>query len=267
MGKITTAVQAARTLQDITNQSVSPQTVRRGLQKTGWKARRKVKRPALEKKHIKARLEFAERHLEWTLDDWKTVWWSDETKINRFGPDGNEMVWGEKSEGLNKRRVKETKKFGGGNVMVWGCMGWDGVGFATRIEGNMDADLYRDILEDELQDSLEHYGVDIEDMIFQQDNDPKHTSKTATKWFQDHDMTVLLWPAQSPDMNPIEHLWVHVKKELKKYDSPPSGVLELWKRVQKVWNDIPASVCQGLIESMPRRVEALAKAKGKWTKY
>jgi hypothetical protein len=73
ISKITTAVQAAKALQDVTNKSVSPQTVRRGLKSTGWRAKRKVKRPALDKKHIKARLEFAERHLEWTVADWKRV--------------------------------------------------------------------------------------------------------------------------------------------------------------------------------------------------
>lgn len=225
--KIKTAVQAARVLQDANGQSISAKTVCRGLKKSGWRARRKVKRPALEKRHIKARLEFAERHLEWTVDDWKKVWWSDETKINRYGSDGNEMVWGEKGEGLNRRRVKETRKFGGGNIMVWGCMSWAGIGFATKIDGKMDADLYREILDDELLKSLRFYGQDVEDMIFQQDNDPKHKSKKAKEWFEEHEMNVLIWPANSPDMNPIEHLWTHVKDKLKEYDSPPSGVLEL----------------------------------------
>jgi len=59
--------------------------------------------------------------------------------------------------GLGKRRVRalvidwfNTVKFGGGSLMMWGCMSWEGVGYATRIEGGMDADLYVGILEDEL---------------------------------------------------------------------------------------------------------------------
>ena len=66
---------------------------------------------------------------------------------------------------------------------MWGCMSWEGIGFACRIEGKMDADLYVSILEDEFQQSLEFYGLEIEDVIFQQDNDPKHTSAKAKKWF------------------------------------------------------------------------------------
>lgn len=267
MGKLANATDAAQALRNITNQSVTPQTVRRNLKSSGWTAVKKRKRPALKKSHIRARWEFAQRHLHWTLEDWKRVIWSDETKINRLGSDGSQWVWKEKGEGLSARTVQETTKFGGGSIMVWGCMMWKGVGYATKIDTTMDAQLYTDILEEDLQESMEFYNLEVADIIFQQDNDSKHTSKLAKKWFEDHDINVLIWPAHSPDMNPIEHLWVHVKNELKKFEHPPSGVLELWERVGKLWNSIPAEVCQNLIESMPRRVEAVYKAKGKWTKY
>ena len=73
---------------------------------------------------------------------------------------------------------------------------------------------------------------------------------------------LLHWPAQSPDLNPIEHLWEHLKRRLGEYEHPPKGVLELWEHVEKEWKGIGASVCQNLIESMPRRVNAVIKAKG-----
>ena len=79
---------------------------------------------------------------------------------------------------------------------------------------------------------------------------------------------VLQWPAQSPDLNPIEHLWVKVKRELNKYDTPPNGLNELWERVEYIWNEkITKNDCLVLIESMPRRIKAVLKAKGYWTKY
>ena len=75
------------------------------------------------------------------------------------------------------------------------------------------------------------------------------------------------WPAQSPDLNPIEHAWSYLKKKLGEYKIPPNGMEQLWERVEKEWNEIPAEVCQGLIESMPRRIDEVVKAKGGYTKY
>ena len=58
-----------------------------------------------------------------------------------------------------------------------------------------------------------------------------------------------------------------MKDRLKKYEMPPRGILELWERVEKEWNAIPVQICQNLIESMPRRMQAVIKAKGGHTKY
>ena len=75
------------------------------------------------------------------------------------------------------------------------------------------------------------------------------------------------WSAQSPDINPIEHLWWDLKRRLAKYETPPSGAEELWECCQVEWEKILKEVCQNLIESMPRRVQAVIKAKGGYTKY
>ena len=110
------------------------------------------------------------------MEDWKHVIWLDETKINHIGSDGRKWAWKRAGEGLSNRLVEGTVKFGGGSVMLWGCITWEGVGFACRIEGKMDADLYVQILE-ELQKTLGFFDKSQEDIIFQQDNDPKHTSR------------------------------------------------------------------------------------------
>src|SRR5882762_4268018 len=88
----------------------------------------------------------------------------------------------------------------------------------------------------------------------------KHGSKTMI-------FEVMAWPAQSPDLKPIEHLWHHLKRRLGGYEVPPSGITELCEQVEKEWEGIDISICQGLIESMPRRVEAVLMPKGGYTKY
>lgn len=265
--KADNASQVTKSLQNVIAQPVSTKTVRRALRGAGMKAVVKRKRPKLTAVHRRKRLEWAEAHVNWTLEDWKRVIWTDESKINRFGSDGRVWVWKKAGEGLNDRLVEGTVKFGGGNVMIWGCMLWDGVGFATKIEGKMDADLYVQILGDELKRSIRWYGKNEEDMVFQQDNDPKHKSKKATNWLDESELEVMVWPPQSPDLNPIEHLWTHLKNKLGEYDTPPDSMNTLWERIQKEWDDIEPEVCQNLIESMPRRVQAVLQAKGAYTRY
>ncbi|KAJ1303022.1 hypothetical protein OPQ81_011223 [Rhizoctonia solani] len=123
-------------------------------------------------------------------------------------------------------------------------------------------ELYVEFLEDELMASLEYYGKEVDDLIFMHDNASSHMAGLVRNWLADKGIEVLELPAHSPDLNPIEDLWAHLKRELGKYPHPPKGVLELWERVETEWNKIDAKVCQELIESMPRRIQAVLKAKG-----
>jgi transposase len=267
-GKLDNAVQATQYINNIVSSPVTPQTVRNSLKENNFRSVVKQKRPLLKKAHRQNRLKFAQYHANWTVEDWKRVLWSDETKINRIGSDGRVYTWKKRGEALSDRTTSPTVKHGGGNnLMVWGCMGWNGVGMLVEVQGIMDSEQYCEILDAGVMESFENLEMAEGGRIFQQDNDPKHMSKRATKWFEDNDIQVLVWPAQSPDLNPIEHLWVHLKKALQQYPKPPSGVHELWDRLVEEWNKIPPEVCQRLIESMPRRIEAVIKAKGGHTKY
>ena len=212
-------------------------------------------------------MDFALSYRDWTKEDWKQVIWSDETKINHIGSEGKKWAWKKTGEGPSDRLVEGIVKFGRGSLMIWGCMTWDGVGMACKIDGNMDTDIYIQILEDGLQQTLEYYGKTPDDIIFQQDNDPKHTSRRAKQWFFDHGYEVMVWPVQSPDLNPLEHLWFLLKRRLGEYSEPPKGILELWEHIQVEWEKIEVGECQRLIESMPRRIEEVIKAKGGHASY
>ena len=118
-----------------------------------------------------------------------------------------------------------------------------------------------------LLQSMEESGISECDIIFQQGNDPKHTSRRAQRWFEEQGINLLDWPAQSPDLNPIEHTWNHLKRCLSAYESAPTGVHQLWERVVEQWGEIDEEQCQKWIESMPRRIEAVINAEGGHTKY
>ena len=141
-GKAVNAVQITKTLQDVKNHSISPQAICCHLKKAGMKAVVKQKCPLLSKHYRRERLDFALSHQDWTVDDWKHVIWSDEAKINCIGSGGRKWAWKKAGEGLSDRLVESTVKFGGGSVKMWGCMTWNGVGMACKIDGKMDANLY-----------------------------------------------------------------------------------------------------------------------------
>jgi hypothetical protein len=142
-----------------------------------------------------------------------------------------------------------------------------GIGHCCKIEGRMDSQLYTEILGGEFIQTLNYYGLSKNRIIFQHDNDPKHASKMTKTWLEKNGIRVLDWPSQSPDLNPIEHLWVFLKRKLLAYDYFAKGVDELWNRVEHEWEQIPVEFCLKLLESMPRRIEEVIKAKGGNTKY
>ena len=191
------------------------------------KAVMKKKRPLLSKRHRRNHLDFALAHKTGLWMTGRGLYGQMRLKLIAWGlMEGNGC--GKKTgEGLSDRLIEGTVKFGGGSVIVWGCMFWDGPGYACKIDERLDGDLYVKIMEEDLKASMDYYGKTPQNVVFQQDNDPKHTCKKAKTWFQNSDLEVMEWPAQSPDLNPIEHLWSHLKKKLKEYENPPTGITEL----------------------------------------
>lgn len=269
-GHAKSAAAAARDLKEEYGTSISADTARRILKEDGLKSYSKMKKPNLSAAHRRNRLKWAERHANWTVEDWKRVIWSDETKINRFGSDSNHRVWKYPGEGIKNHHVHKTVKFGGGSIMIWGCMSWAGPGKIFQVQGRMNGEDYCNILQENLLPTMDALSIipglpSKEEIIFQQDNDPKHTSKKAKTWFKDRKINLIDWPSQSPDLNPIEHLWTTLKSELYSENQPAKGVFELWQRTQQAWSKISKEDVQKLIQSMPNRCARVIASKGGYT--
>jgi hypothetical protein len=247
---------------------ISYRSVLNNLKKIGFKAHRKAKKPFLSMKHRKARYAWARTHRHWTVDDWKRVVFSDETKINLWNSDGIEVYWTRPGDPQQPFHLRPTVKHGGGSLMFWGCMTYRGLGYGCQIfEGTMKKEDYIRILNTTLREGLEYYGYQQGDFIFQHDNDPKHTAKATTRYLEQQEMEVLPWPAQSADLNPIENVWYYLKTQIGRRERRPTSIDELWTMVTEEWELIPLDFIQKLYEPMPRRVQAVYKARGGNTKY
>lgn len=258
---------SATKIRDELNLSVSSRTVQRRLVEKQLVGRSPRKVPMLTRKHLQARLKFAKEHLDWIGPEngkkWRNILWSDETKVNLIGSDGKRWVRRPVDSAFKPQYTTKTFKHGGGNIMVWGCFSWYGVGPLFWIKKIMDQYLYAEILENVM---LPHADWEMPlKWQFMQDNDPKHTARTVKKWFEDHKIDVMQWPAQSPDLNPIENLWQIVKKSVNPLKSKNKE--ELWSKIQEAWYAIPVSTCRNLVESMPRRVREVIRNNGYTTKY
>ncbi|KAL1942278.1 hypothetical protein VTO73DRAFT_6342 [Trametes versicolor] len=260
----------ARDAADI-KRSLFPQagysTVRRNLAEIGYHGRLRREKPLLTAAHVKGRAAWATAHEGWSERDWQRVVFSDESKFNLFGSDGKQYCRRRPGEEFEDRNVKKNVKHGGGSLQVWGCLTWDGPGRLHRVEGHMNAVQYCDILDSSFLGSLSDHSYTISDIIFQQDLDPKHTSRRARTWFADHNITMLPWAPSSPDMNIIEHAWYQLDRQVRARNPLPTNLDQLWAALQEEWERLDIEFIHKLYESMPRRVAALKEAKGHYTKY
>jgi transposase len=103
------------------------------------------------------------------------------------------------------------------------------------------------------------------ELIFQQDHDPNHTAYIIDDFLEQNGIEKLPWPAQSPDLNPIEHLWDEMERRMRA--KCPKNKNEMKKLFVETWNNIGSDVTKKLVESMPRRIRQVILNKGGPTRY
>ena len=144
-----------------------------------------------------------------------------------------------------------------------GCFSAAGPGKLAIIDGIMNYTMYQKILNDNLMPSVRQLKLKRK-WIMQQDNDPKHSSKSTKEWLKKKICT-LEWPSQSPDLNPIEMLWGDLKRAVRA--RKPSNLTDLKQFCIEEWAKIPVSRCEKLVKGYRKRLLAVIAAKGGATQY
>jgi len=257
------ATKVARILKEEKNIEVCAQTVRNFLHSEGFHAYSPSKKPLLLQKHINLRYEICKKWSFLPDDYWNDVLFSDESKFTLFNSDGRSFVWREKGLRNSKEYVKSTLKFGGGSVMVWGCFSSKGFGKLVRIDGIMDKYSYVNILKNNLFTSVSSLGHT--NFLFQQDNDPKHTSKYTKEFFLEKNINCIPWPSQSPDLNPIENVWGYIKAQLSGKTFKDKN--DLFDKIKNIWENLSIDYAKKLTLSMNKRILECLRNKGSYTSY
>jgi hypothetical protein len=277
-------------LRDITNiisLPVSERTVRRRRSEAGLDSFIAAQKPGLRAENVNKRLEWAMRYKNWTVEDWKRVIWSDESSIWIGVNPRRQWVIRPHGERLNRKYVKKTFKSAQVKVMVWACFTGERLGpLIVCEEGGIGAVEYEEILYDGLFSLIDDLLEPPEDpntirvadentFLFMQDNAPCHKATEVLEFLEESNIPVMEWPPQSPDLNPIENLWVSFKaafhKRFIEMFNHPSKSLEARYRygevLQDVWYNQGMELVEAVVKSMPQRCQAVIEAQGGWTKY
>ena len=205
---------------------ISTQTVRNRFHASGLHARKPAVRPPLTARHRNCRLQFARRHANWGVRRIRPVLFTDESRFCLDFQDGRRRVWRQKNERFKNCCVAEHDRFGGGSVMVWGGISYDGSTDLYVIRnGSLTGIRYRDEI---LAPIIRLYaGAIDDDFILMDDNAKPHLARIANEYLQQETIERMDWPAKSLDLNPIEHAWDILQRRISNRQNQPNSLQEL----------------------------------------
>lgn len=260
-----TANTIKRRLRTATNTTVSSQTIRNRLHDARLRARRPVRKPMLTRNQKANRRAWCTAHMRWTRAQWRHVLFTDESRFCVVPDDGRERVWRRPGEELEPNAVHEVVPYGGGSVMVWGGISRHHRTPLYHVHGNLTGQRYlQEILQPLVVPALQHIGPA---SVLQDDNATPHRSRAVNAFVQQAGINRMVWPANSPDLNPIEQLWAELGRRVMENHPLPDNRQQLLGWLQQEWDDIPQAFIARLINTMRQRCLDCLNANGGHTRH
>ncbi|CAJ0936225.1 unnamed protein product, partial [Ranitomeya imitator] len=182
-------------------------------------------------------------------------WKTNESRFTLSTCDRRDRVWRRRGEQSAACNLLQNDRFGSGSVMMWGGISLDcRTALHVLARGSLTAIRYRDEI---LRPLVRPYtGAVDPGFLLKQDNARPHVAGVCQRFLQDEGIEAMDWPARSPDLNPIEHIWNIMSRPIHQRHIEPQTVKELADALVQVWEEIPQETIRCLFRSMPWHVEA-----------
>ena len=263
-----------REITNILPTRISESTVRRVLAARGYHRRVARRVPFINRRQRWLRKYWGQLNKKRTKRYWQRVIYSDECYVCLGEKNGRVFVTRRKDEKLLDDCVVPTFKQPNLRVMVWGCIaeGRKGPLVVVEYPGGKGKGLNSKRYQEQILDAalLPFYNQLKEErkyVRFQQDGASPHRSKSTLKWFRRHQVPLVFHPPNSPDLTPIEPVWLELKRIIRELPHQPTTLEGLKAAIRAAWNEIPLDFINAQINRMSDRVRVVLKAKGGHTGF
>jgi hypothetical protein len=216
----------------------------------GYFAKRPLKKLLLLQRHRYAPMDWVRNHLRWRPGHWQHVIFSDESRFLFYRIDGRIRVHRQQQEAYNVHCIVPRVQAGSSGVTIWGAFPHCGKGDLHIVDGNLDQYQYLHIPQERLLPFARlTFG---HKFAYQDDNARPHRARTVVNFVENEGIEHMIWPAMSPDMNPIKNMWSEVTHTMDASAKQPTNLAELRQTVIGAWQALPLQTLPTLIDSIPR---------------
>ncbi|GFX99877.1 transposable element Tcb2 transposase [Trichonephila clavipes] len=206
-----------------------------------------AKRKVVPQKHRTARLQWCREHHNRTEQDWACVLFSDESRLSLSSDCRRQLIWRESGTAYRPENIQEKDRYPTCSIMVWAGIMING---RTRLHvvanGTMTGQRY---IDEVLLPHVRFFRGAVGDkFVFMDDNATCHRTLTVQDCLDSEDIQRLVWPARSPDLNPIENVWETLGRQVSGRNYPPTNKNTLIRILTEEWDKLPQQLLDNVVQ-------------------
>ncbi|GFV46595.1 transposable element Tcb2 transposase [Trichonephila clavipes] len=214
----------------------------------------KRNRRTTAQQHRTARLQWCREHHNWTEQDWACVLFSDESRFSLSSDCRRQLIWRESGTAYRPENIQEKDQYPTCSIMVWAGIMING---RTRLHvvanGTMMGQRY---IDEVIFPHVRLFRGAVGDkFVFMDDNATCHRTLAVQDCLDSEGIQHLVWPARSPDLNPIENVWDSFGRQVAGRNYPPTNKNTLIRALTEEWDKLPQQLLDNVVQSIVRRVE------------